>query len=48
MDEKNVPPVVGAIAPDFALPIAGKGQVFRLSEAVGRRPVVLIFYRGFW
>ena len=39
---------VGAVAPDFALHEAGTGELVRLSEAVGRGPVVLSFYRGQW
>jgi len=38
---------IGSRAPDFALP-NGDGKLVMLSEYVGRSPVVLVFYRGFW
>lgn len=40
-------PRVGALAPDFTLPNASH-QPWHLDERVGTRPVMLLFYRGFW
>jgi hypothetical protein len=37
---------VGSSAPEFALPDE-QGQTVRLSDVAGR-PLVLVFYRGFW
>jgi len=37
---------VGEPAPDFEL-VDQHGQPFRLSEAVGGGPIVLVFLRGF-
>lgn len=37
---------VGQIAPDFEL-VDQHGETFRLSEARGAGPVVLVFLRGF-
>lgn len=38
--------VLGAAAPDFALPSPGRGMV-RLSSYRGRQGVLLVFLRGF-
>ena len=38
---------VGDQAPDFSLPSSLGGTV-RLSDLLGRGPVVLAFYRGHW
>jgi peroxiredoxin len=38
---------LGDKAPDFSLP-NGDGKTVTLSEYLGRGPVVLVFYRGFW
>jgi len=38
---------VGAPAPDFTLPDA-KGRPVSLAEFRGKKPVVLVFYRGYW
>ncbi len=38
---------VGDTAPDFILEDQNKNKV-TLSEARGKSPVVLIFYRGYW
>jgi cytochrome oxidase Cu insertion factor (SCO1/SenC/PrrC family) len=38
---------VGEIAPDFALEDQ-LGSKHTLSEARGKSPVVLVFYRGYW
>ncbi len=39
--------VVGQAAPDFTLPDAA-GRPVRLADYRGRKPVVLVFYRGYW
>ena len=39
--------VVGDLAPDFTLPDA-KGRSVRLADYRGKKPVVLVFYRGYW
>jgi len=39
--------VVGQPAPDFTLPDA-TGQPVRLADYRGRKPVVLVVYRGYW
>jgi len=38
---------VGERTPDFSLPDAG-GQTVSLAEYRGKKPVVLVFYRGYW
>jgi AhpC/TSA family protein len=38
---------VGAPAPDFTLPDA-EGRPVSLAEFRGKKPVVLVFYRGYW
>lgn len=38
---------VGSIAPDFTLPAAG-GGTRTLSQVAGKKPVVLVFFRGVW
>jgi hypothetical protein len=38
---------VGERAPDFTLPDAD-GTPVTLSELRGKKPVVLVFYRGYW
>jgi cytochrome oxidase Cu insertion factor (SCO1/SenC/PrrC family) len=38
---------VGARAPDFTLPDAG-GRPVSLADYRGKKPVVLVFYRGYW
>ena len=38
---------VGEPAPDFALPDAA-GRLVSLADYRGRKPVVLVFYRGYW
>jgi hypothetical protein len=48
----RVPPdpsafVVGQPAPSFTLPDA-RGQRVSLADFRGRKPVVLVFYRGYW
>lgn len=39
--------VVGQSAPDFTLPDAA-GRPVRLTDYRGQKPVVLVFYRGYW
>jgi hypothetical protein len=39
--------VVGQPAPEFTLPDAG-GRPVHLAEYRGQRPVLLVFYRGYW
>jgi len=43
------PPIlrVGQPAPDFTLPDAA-GRAVRLADYRGQKPVVLVFYRGYW
>jgi cytochrome oxidase Cu insertion factor (SCO1/SenC/PrrC family) len=38
---------IGEIAPDFRLEDQNKNKVM-LSDARGKSPVVLVFYRGYW
>ena len=38
---------IGQPAPDFTLPDAA-GRPVSLAEYRGRRPVLLVFYRGYW
>ncbi len=38
---------VGTRAPDFTLPDAG-GRPVSLADYRGKKPVVLVFYRGYW
>jgi cytochrome oxidase Cu insertion factor (SCO1/SenC/PrrC family) len=38
---------IGDIAPDFILQDQNNNRV-TLSDARGKRPVVLVFYRGYW
>jgi peroxiredoxin len=40
-------PRVGEIARDFELPDS-TGKLRSLSEMVSHRPLVLLFYRGWW
>lgn len=44
---RNAPVGVGEVAPDFTLEDE-KGNKVTLSEARGKNPVVLVFYRGYW
>ncbi len=44
---RSTPVAVGDIAPDFTLEDQNKNKV-TLSEARGKSPVVLVFYRGYW
>ena len=44
---RTTPIAVGAEAPDFTL-TGHDGKVVKLSDARGKAPVVLVFYRGYW
>ena len=44
---RTSPVAVGDMAPDFALQDQN-GQTVKLSASRGQRPVVLVFYRGYW
>ena len=44
---RSTPIAVGDIAPDFTLEDRNKNRV-TLSDARGKSPVVLVFYRGYW
>jgi cytochrome oxidase Cu insertion factor (SCO1/SenC/PrrC family) len=46
-DERSTPVAVGEVAPDFTLEDQNKNKV-TLSNARGKSPVVLVFYRGYW
>jgi hypothetical protein len=50
LERSHVPLILreGETAPDFALPVAGSGEVRRLAEMRAQGPVVLSFYRGQW
>ena len=44
---RSLPVGVGDLAPDFTLQYQ-LGRKVTLSSARGKRPVVLVFYRGYW
>lgn len=44
---RSTPVTVGDVAPDFTLEDQNKNNI-TLSEARGKSPVVLVFYRGYW
>jgi len=44
---RDKPVAAGEIAPDFAL-TDHNGEKRSLSAERGKRPVVLVFYRGYW
>ena len=46
-DERSTPVAVGEAAPDFTLEDQNNNKV-TLSDARGKSPVVLVFYRGYW
>ncbi len=46
-DERSKPVGVGEPAPDFTLEDQNQDKV-TLSDARGKSPVVLVFYRGYW
>jgi cytochrome oxidase Cu insertion factor (SCO1/SenC/PrrC family) len=45
--KRSAPVGAGDVAPDFTLPDQD-GRKHALSAERGKRPVVLIFYRGHW
>lgn len=45
--QRSAPIAVGDVAPDFTLNDENGNKV-TLSEARGKSPVVLVFYRGYW
>jgi AhpC/TSA family len=45
--QRNAPVAVGDFAPDFTLEDQNRNKV-TLSNARGKSPVVLVFYRGYW
>lgn len=44
---RTSPVAIGEEAPDFTLD-SHQGAKITLSEARGKSPVVLVFYRGYW
>ncbi len=44
---RSQPYAIGDIVPDFTLPASDRDQV-RLQELVSEKPLVLLFYRGYW
>jgi len=45
--QRSTAGAVGEVAPDFTLEDQN-GQKVALSDARGKSPVVLVFYRGYW
>ena len=45
--QRTAPIAVGEVAPDFTLEDQS-GRKVTLSDARGKSPVVLVFYRGYW
>ena len=45
--ERAGPVAIGEIAPDFTL-TDQNGRKQNLAAERGKRPVVLVFYRGYW
>ena len=45
--QRSTPIALGEIAPDFTLEDQN-GNKISLSDARGKSPVVLVFYRGYW
>lgn len=45
--QRTDPVAVGEVAPDFTLEDQS-GLKVTLSDAHGKSPVVLVFYRGYW
>lgn len=45
--QRNGPVAVGEAAPDFTLQDQSGNKV-TLSDARGKTPVLLVFYRGYW
>lgn len=46
-DPRAKPVATGEQAPDFTL-TDHKGATVKLSDSFGKRPAVLVFYRGYW
>lgn len=46
-EPRSKPVAAGEPAPGFTL-TDHKGAAVELAESVGKRPVVLVFYRGYW
>ena len=46
-EPRTKPVAVGETAPDFTLQDQN-GQTVKLSASRGQRPVVVVFYRGYW
>ncbi len=46
-EKRAVPVAVGDVAPDFTLEDQD-GRKLTLSAERGKRPIVLVFYRGYW
>lgn len=46
-EPRKAPVAVGETAPEFSLQDQN-GQTVKLSASRGERPVVLVFYRGYW
>lgn len=44
---RSTPIGIGDVAPDFTL-ADQNGHKITLSDARGKSPVVLVFYRGYW
>jgi peroxiredoxin len=44
---RSAPIAVGDVAPDFTLEDQNRHKV-TLSDARGKNPIVLVFYRGYW
>ena len=44
---RSSPIAVGDIAPDFTL-VDENNKKVTLSDARGKSPIVLVFYRGYW
>ncbi|HEX6200670.1 MAG TPA: hypothetical protein VF150_10430 [Thermoanaerobaculia bacterium] len=44
----EIGPAVGSPAPDFELAAVTDGAEHTLSEHLGERPVVMVFFRGSW
>jgi cytochrome oxidase Cu insertion factor (SCO1/SenC/PrrC family) len=45
--QRTGPIGIGEVAPDFTLQ-DHNGQKITLSDARGKSPIVLVFYRGYW
>lgn len=46
-EQRGTPVAIGEVAPDFTLEDQGHYKA-TLSDARGKSPVVLVFYRGYW